>query len=253
MTLEFAEKARILLTGDSITRGNLGWSYVALLQTQFPKVEFVNLGQDGDTLSGIHRRTREFLSKDSQFDFVIIVAGHNDIILPTLTERGSFYRLIPQQLARQGSVPTRDLVHFDQTYRQFLNDIRRTFSGKLVISTLSFVNEHPLSPTAQLRLVYNHGIRKIARENDVQLADVGLVFDQYLQGVSGIDYFMKSLLAPVTADLWASRSAKALSAISRRRGLHLTIDGVHLNPRGAELYAETLAPLWGNIFAVPPA
>ncbi len=82
---------RILFTGDSITRGNLGVGYVPLLAERFDKYRLDNLGQDGDTVLGIRKRTLERLASDPHYDLVVIAAGHNDVILRAFEHRGGAF------------------------------------------------------------------------------------------------------------------------------------------------------------------
>jgi lysophospholipase L1-like esterase len=235
---------RFLFTGDSITRGDLGRSYVDLIRQQYPDSDIVNLGQDGDTLRGIRRRTIRLLERDREFNLLIIAAGHNDVILPALSGLSTIHAAIPRQLALKGSVPIADPQEFLREYREFLDDVWRITRIPVIITTLSSVNEDPGSPTAETRRRFNDAIRTLTHETDADLslvlADVGGAFDAALEGSEPRDYFMKSLIAPLTHDRWSSRSATRAEKLSSRRGLALTIDGVHINETGARLYAECI-------------
>ena len=87
-------KPRILFAGDSITRGDLGRSYIDLLADSFPNYKLVNLGPDGDTVSGISKRIMAYLVRDAEVDLIVIAAGHNDIILPEFLRNSMIHRAI---------------------------------------------------------------------------------------------------------------------------------------------------------------
>ena len=91
--------------------------------------------------------------------------------------------------------------------------------------------------------MYNDGIRSLASEMNVGLADVGAAFDQVLAGRECRDYFLPRPLATAFFDTWKSRSAPGADALSAKRELHLTIDGVHLNSHGARIYADVISSL----------
>jgi lysophospholipase L1-like esterase len=234
---------RILFTGDSITAGELGVGYLPLLAERFPECELVNLGQGGDTVSGIRTRTLAHLRENGDYDLVVIAAGHNDIILPEFERKSPIHRSIARSLARSGSVPASDYDSFLDTYRGFIDAIRQATGMPIVVVTMSCVNEDPASSTGQRRHLYNRGIRAVAEEAGVTLADVGLEFDRVLREGECRDYLMENLLALRLGDRWKSRVPERADRLSESRQLRLTIDGVHLNSLGAGIYAATLAPL----------
>lgn len=231
---------RVLFAGDSITRGKVGIGYLPILAVRFPGCELVNLGKDGDTLAGIRARTLIHLREMPAYDLLVIAAGHNDVILPEFARRSIAHRAIARGMARRGSVPSRDYDEFLATYRGFLSEVWSLGDTPVVAVTMSAVNENPSSSTAARRARYNDGIRELAAELRVSLADVGEAFDRVLGEHSRRDYLLPSPATTVLTDAWRSRSADAANALSRTRGLHLTIDGVHLNSRGAGIYATTI-------------
>ena len=233
---------RVLFAGDSITRGNLGIGYLPLLAERFPDYELVNLGQDGDTLFGIQNRTLRHLKETGGYDLVVIAAGHNDIILSSFLRQSRIRRSIARRLVKNGSVPAPDCDSFVSRYRSFLESVGSIADSQIVMTTMSCINEDPASGTAQQRHRYNCGIRALSEQTDVPIADVGRAFDRALEERSCRDYCMKNLLSLRTFDKWRSKTHGRVDMLSRSRHLNLTIDGVHLNSRGAEIYANTIAP-----------
>ncbi len=58
---------------------------------------------------------------------------------------------------------------------------------------------------------------------------------------------MDDLLESALFDRHRSRTAAGCEKLSAARGLHLTIDGVHLNSAGAEIYLKILTPFLENL------
>jgi lysophospholipase L1-like esterase len=72
---------QLLFIGNSLTRGQIGISYIDLLKADNPDWKIKNAGVDGDTLKNIADRVQKE-TPGTNYDYIIIEAGHNDIILP---------------------------------------------------------------------------------------------------------------------------------------------------------------------------
>ncbi len=228
---------KILFAGDSITEGITGDSYLKLVQKEMPDLKAVNLGLGGDTMLGITSRLMKYLSKRAaaDLDALIIQAGHNDIILPSLEERSPSFRAFSALLEKRGSVPTEKSLRFRALYIERLREIRKLFSGPCAVMTLGCINEDPESETDTQRRTYNDEIRIAAQELGLELIDIGKEFDAVLSG--GGKYYRTASVRDVLLDGLISRLPNGTMRISEMRNLQLTIDGVHLNSRGAEIYA----------------
>src|SRR5690606_24180086 len=88
------------------------------------------------------------------------------------------------------------------------------------------------------RRSYNDVIRDVAIETGCALVDAGAVFDGYLRRCRTRNYFMNGFLNTVILDKFHCRLMGGPDQLSKKRGLHLTIDGVHLNSRGANLFRD---------------
>lgn len=231
---------RILFAGDSITKGELGCGYLPLIAQQFPSFELVNLGRDGDTVFGIMNRTISHLRKDSRYDLIVIAAGHNDIILSDFMEKSKVHVSIVKNLKKKGSIAASDYNEFVSTYTELIRSVRDILPSPIILTTLSCLNEDLLAPTNEKRSLYNQGIRKIASEHNLRLADIAEEFDSVLKESTCRDYFMNSLFTSLLFDQWKSKTQAGADKLSKKRSLNLTIDGIHLNSRGAEIYAKLL-------------
>ena len=91
-----------------------------------------------------------------------------------------------------------------------ISEINQMTDADLIICTLSCAGENLNSPENLLRLEINDQINQFAGRQDIQICDVGSAFDTYL--------------------------------LSSEKGeLMLTIDGVHLNGLGADIYAREIS------------
>jgi lysophospholipase L1-like esterase len=91
-----------------------------------------------------------------------------------------------------------------------LQQVRHTYRGRLVLATLSCLGEDLEGAENRIRARLNRQIFDLAPRYGCRVADVGGAFDEVL----------------------AEREEDGR--------LRLTIDGVHLNARGAEIYAQVI-------------
>ncbi|MGX8795559.1 SGNH/GDSL hydrolase family protein [Fusibacter sp. JL298sf-3] len=233
------EIKKVLIVGDSITEGELGINYVEKLEAQFPQWIFRNMGLGGDTLQGIAARVLVELT-DNVYDVVVVEAGHNDIILPKMKNLGKLYELGYERLLKRGSVPTTEADVFESKYAQMLTDIRRLHKGAIVVTTLSCLSEALKVDTNLKRAELNARIKKVGEAHPCVVADVGHAFDEVLKKGRGTDQFLDRFLNTFYFDALKTRTEEGAAALSRKRGLVLTVDGIHLNGAGAELYCSVL-------------
>lgn len=232
---------RLLIIGDSITEGKLGQSYIPGLLERLPGLEIVNLGLGGDTVFGMKKRAMRYLRRDNRFDVVLVVGGHNDVILPAFERMSLAYRMVARAMIARGSLPFEDKKIFDNCYESLIDMIRRLCPAKIVLSTLSCINESLEAETNRVRAQLNGVIRELASRHNFQLADVAEVFDRQLGEGGGRDYFMDRVNSTFFIDNYSGIVPGGLERLSEKRGLKLTIDGVHLNSAGAAIYSEVIA------------
>jgi hypothetical protein len=105
--------------------------------------------------------------------------------------------------------------------------------------TVSPVGERLSSPVNAQVARLNGTIKHVAAERQVPVADVWQAFVEVLAGVPR----QSSYLPGEWLFAWVDRRryrAEAVDRTAERRRLHLTFDGVHLNSRGAEVWAATV-------------
>ena len=222
---------RILFIGDSITEGKIGIGYVDIIQCNFPEFQCHNNGRGGDTISGIFTRLFKILKTETEYyDVIIIEAGHNDLFLPYVKSKWKFTSI-------RKVTP---LNKIESVYNNGLEMVGLLSKAKIILTTLSCLGEDFSSQINQKRRFINDKIKEIGSKHEAYLADVSSVFDKILRksfsSYNLIDHPLNMVL-----DYFRSKRTNLVEKICKKRGLVLTIDGGHLNSKGAIIYAREIS------------
>jgi len=222
---------KILFIGDSITEGKLGIGYVDIIQKRFPEFLCKNYGRGGDTLSGVFTRLLKILKTHTeQYDIIVIEAGSNDFFLPYVKKKWKFTSI-------RKVTP---LSKIKNVYDNGLRAVRLHSNAKIIITTLSCLGEDINSPINQKRRRLNGQIKDVGSKYGAYIADVSPYFDKILRkSISSYNLIYHLLNLPL--DYFRSKRMKCVEKISRKRKLMLTIDGGHLNCKGAMIYAREIS------------
>ncbi|MDT8297930.1 MAG: GDSL-type esterase/lipase family protein [Spirochaetaceae bacterium] len=229
----------VTLIGNSLTAGNLGIPYARFLN--FPEnTHMVNRGRDGDTVRGIRARMDEVLRSDGP-KVVVVQTGANDILLPEMAARGGAWTAFVDKMVERGSVPTPNPSEFGAAYREIL-DIAFSWGVEHVIAvTIPPLGEDLASQRNQARRNLNDQIRGMADAGGARLADVAAAFESELAGIEVPSEWFFGKPADFISDVRRVRREKGAAAMSEERGLYLTMDGAHLNERGAALMGRIVS------------
>ena len=227
----------LLFIGDSITEGIVGVNFVDLISDQYSKFEISNMGLGGDTLMGVSNRLYKAF-EEKHYDLVVFSAGHNDIVLPYMKQRGPQKRKFVENILNSGIEITQTLDAFRYKFEEIIEFIEINHS-KIVILTLSVLGENLDSELNKKRRDINQLIREF---KNISILDIAQIFDEQLMNSNSSDYLMDSILKLVGDDPIRCRKGESMK-ISSERNLKLTIDGAHLNMNGAKIYAECIQSL----------
>jgi len=233
-----------LFAGDSLTEGDYGESYVervgkALYRAQSSlKGEVVNAGRGGDTAVSLLRRIDRPLRR-YQPTWVILAVGGNDVWHRWLSSHSAGWWVVSQyRKVKYGQVPATDLDEFAAAYRALIDKARQVGSS-VMACTVSPLGERLSSPVNRQVARLNGVIKHVAAELEVPVADVWQAFVEelavlpkrsgYVPGEWLFVWSQRRRMEKVQPDEYADR-----------RRLHLTFDGIHLNSRGADLWAKTV-------------
>jgi lysophospholipase L1-like esterase len=227
----------ITLIGDSLTAGSLGIPYSRYLN--LPDDAPILKGLDGDTVQGIFGRLEDALRVDGP-DVLVIQVGANDILLPEMAARGGDWTAFVSEMTARGSRPAADIGIFGETYTNLIEMASAWGTDRVVCVTIPPVGENLESERNRKRLEYNKRIRAAADSAGAEVVDVAAEFEKELKIVTTSDWFFGEP-ADFTADVRKVRRAKGAMKLSEERGLYLTMDGAHLNERGAELMGKVIS------------
>ncbi|UMZ74279.1 SGNH/GDSL hydrolase family protein [Natranaerofaba carboxydovora] len=228
-------KKHILFIGDSITEGNTGESYLKIIKEKLGEEEYeiYNHGMGGDTLLGVKNRLIDIISRDGDFDIIVIEVGHNDIVLPYLEKNDPTWQRGVQMLKEEGIVPAYEASKFEENLDNTFRLLKDNHRGKVIMTTLSCLGEDLESELNQQRKKFNEIIHRKAKEYGFYIADVGSAFDEELMDKQ--DSVIKKEL--VNTFLNPPSTGLVGDGVG---SFYLTLDGVHINRKGAEIYAEEI-------------
>jgi lysophospholipase L1-like esterase len=234
-----------LFAGDSLTEGTKGESYVeraaVVLRTGLGVVpgDVVNVGRGCDTLRSLLDRIDRPLEDHNPY-WVVLAIGSNDVWLPWVSSQSLGWRFwYAYRRLRWKQTPTTDLDEFAALYRSLLEKARAASQAGVLACTVSPVGERLSSPANRRLAGVNGTIKTVALERGIPVADVWQAFVDELSLLPRTSGYLPRewLLA------WYDRrrlETRSPDEIGRRRRLYLTFDGIHLNSRGADVWASTV-------------
>ncbi len=212
---------KIACIGDSLTEGRPGVSFFNILKKKYPDIKFVNLGKAGETVKSLHTR----LSKnklDQDYDLAFLWIGVNDI----------YSRL----LKVQAQPITRNSEEFREFYEHVLELVMQS-SKKVVVVSPALIGENINSSNRGL-LNLSMIIKEMSQEHkNTTFIDLHQAFTERLENLRTTDYLSTSV-GRLVKDVFFYRSPRRVDRLAEERGLHLTLDGIHLNSKGANIVVD---------------
>ncbi len=224
---------KIVCLGDSLTFGNVGYSYIRFLDK---KIHCINKGKNGDTLRGAYERVRKFIDRPGvSADLYILGIGTNDITLPYIRSLSPFWRALMTPHCRIMQCIEDDEI-FHQEYDRMLaflakHDKRAVLFGIPYINLQGFPHH-----TAQKR---NAMIAELAKRYRFPFVDIYALQTQTLPE-SHVYAWKHGYLLRVWDALMMRLLPFSKDAFARARKLHSTVDGVHFNSASAKMLAAEI-------------
>ncbi len=223
---------KIAFYGDSLTEGLLGVSYLDQLRHRLPRHSTINYGKGDDTVLSLYQRiVRWHLNKP--YDMAFIWVGTNDVPMKPS-------RIVALLKLMRGKPWTSSPEAFRVCYLDLLDLLSEKTPTLFTVSPV-LVGEDVDSPRNQYLGKLAEIIKEVSADYPgVTYIDLRQKFIARLEGRPISDYIPRYVTRTI-ADTLRLRTRKRVDRVSAKRGLHLTIDGVHLNGAGADLAAETFA------------
>ena len=221
---------KIAFYGDSLTKGIPGLSYFQMLEERLPEHELMNYGKGGDTVISLYRRI-ERREIHGPVDIAFLWVGVNDVLAKVTFTHSMLKRLMRQPRAK-------DHIEIRDYYDRTLKLLRQKATHILTVSPL-LIGEDLSNPwnreLAELREIVASASSCFS---NVQYIDLRSSFSKELAGRTISGYVPNSILR-IARDTFTLRSPAQVDTAASRRGLYLTLDGVHLNSAGAEIVTES--------------
>ena len=222
----------VLCFGDSITEGRPGATYLKYVKS--PK-QYKNFGLGGDTLIGMTKRLVSAIEdpKYSDVKTIIIGIGTNDVLHPYLKFYNKTWQKIVAGLVLRGSVPCRDEAEFSERYENLLQMLKQ--AGKETIIFGIPLLETDIAELNQRAVEYNKIIIELCGKFSLTYIDImGFQRDiKNRQNNTGSHFFSKNIFEPVVLAILTTY-LPFTDEVSRRRGLAVSVDGVHMNTVSAK-------------------
>ena len=227
------DKARLKIAfiGDSLTEGIVGSSYFDNLKTRLPRHDLFNFGKGGDTVVSLfHRLSR--LEFPAPMDLGFLWIGVNDVLVKTRRSFPVVKRLRKQAWAK-------DHREFKEFYRSVLEILKERIIRLITLPPL-FIGEDLSNEWNRELAVLSDIIRDLSGPfPHVEFLDWRERFSSFLDSKIISPYVPKSVFR-VIMDALFLKTPEDLEHRASERGLHFTIDGVHLNTAGAEEVARII-------------
>ncbi len=222
---------KIAFLGDSITRGIPKVSYFEFIKEELHNHQLFNYGKGGDTVTSLLRRVKSIKTLD-QFDIFVLFIGVNDVY-----GKINLSHKILKRIRRQ--VYTDNLETFRLEYQSLIAFLE-TFNTDIILVP-------PLIMGEQLDNIWNEELGEfvkiikdiIKNYNNIHYLPLRDMFLSYLNEVEVSNYLPFSIYE-TGMDAIQLKTNELVDQKSLERGLHLTLDGVHLNSKGAKMVSKEI-------------
>ncbi len=229
---------RLLIVGDSLAGGPPHLCYPSLVAKRLPVFWTRVVALPGKTM----RRLGEALARALPLyspHLVVFQGGGNDLLIPHLEERGGRWRLLAMALRRGGNLPAFNEEEFERTFRKAVEPALSQPISTVVLS-IPCLGEDLGTPLNERRRHYNRVLEKTAGELGLKVIRIDRIQEEILGEDGEASPYLMDEFSGFFLDPLRSLTPEGAFRLSERRGLLLTLDGIHPNPRGAEIIAEAL-------------
>lgn len=220
---------KIAFFGDSITEGFPGSSYFKILEKKLPECTLLNYGKGGDTVVSLYKRIQR-KKLTSKMDLAFLWVGVNDILVKT-----SWTFPILKTLRRQPWA--KNETNFKQYYCRIL-DILTKHAGRVIAVSPLFIGE-------KLQDTWNRKLKDTAKTirelsemyPNTEYLDLRNIFVSLLSGKDTVEFLPNRMIRLFVKKILGKNPGPAENRTTKE-GYHFTIDGIHLNNRGAGIVSE---------------
>jgi lysophospholipase L1-like esterase len=216
---------KLVFVGDSLTAAVPGVSFVEMVKAAYPNDEVLNYGKGGDTVTSLNTRMLDMrVAKD--IDIMVVCIGVNDVFVQTGWWHPTLKKVMKQPWVK-------DKQAFYLAYHTLISTLL-PYTKQLVIIPPLFVGEDVTNKANRQLAEYFEEIQSLM---ELYQCPVLPVRDKMIEALSNktISKYVPKRLGQLRKDVIKLTSPDLVDAASSKRGLHLTLDGVHLNTHGATI------------------
>jgi len=219
----------IIFFGDSLTEGVPGASYYNILKEKLPEHNLVNCGKGGDTVISLYRRIKK-MNISKTYDIAFIWIGTNDVLVNVSNKYPLLKKILNQPC----------IQNIEEFRKYYLNIIETVSANAKKIFTVS-----PLLIGENTHNKWNEELRRLCEEikdlsskiKNVEYIDLRKDFISTLSSKKTSSYISPGTIIDIVF-AWLFNNPERVEKKSKERGLHLTLDGAHLNYAGAQMTAD---------------
>ena len=219
----------IIFFGDSLTEGVPGASYYKILKEKLPEDSLVNCGKGGDTVTSLYHRIKK-MNISKKYDIAFIWIGTNDVFKKVLNKYPLINKILNQTYAK-------DIEEFRKYYLDVIETVCVNAKKIFTVSPLLIGEDANNKWNEELGRLCEE-IKDLSSKNkNVEYIDLRKDFISVLSSKD-----ISSYISPGTINntifSWLFNDPKLVEKKSKERGLHLTLDGAHLNHAGAQMVVD---------------
>jgi len=226
----------IVVAGDSLTHGAIGYGYVNILHEELDMERFslINAGVNANLAWNLSERLDEII--ECQPSVITVLIGTNDANAATSEKEGKVY----SKIMRLPRMP--DINWFRDTLQLMINRLQSETQASIALLSIPPIGEISDHPAFKLSLDYGKVVKEVAMETSVAYLPLQEQMVAYLESNPGSPkYPYKSgrlrLIFSILSHYLLGRS---WDSIAEHAGFILHSDYLHLNSTGARMVADMI-------------
>ncbi|MHA1903297.1 MAG: SGNH/GDSL hydrolase family protein [Candidatus Thorarchaeota archaeon] len=232
----------VVLVGDSITHGKMGFNFVDLVSEKYHdrQFEFVNAGRNGELAWNVVQRLDDIIKCEP--DIVTVMIGTNDA-KGALTEAEMKGYVRRMKLPRK---PSHDW--FRENLQILINRLKSETHARIALLSIPPLGEDPNHPAFAQSTEYSKTVEEVSRETNVTYLPLHEKMIERLSNNAGMpnSSFEKAHFSIVKATYKHYLLRRSWNRIAKEGGFQLLVDHIHLNREGAIIAAELVEGFIGN-------
>lgn len=223
---------KITCLGDSLTYGNVGYSYIDFLDKS---IHAVNRGKNGDTVIGARHRLEKILNQRKHDSPIYVLGiGTNDLLLPYLKTLSSFWFIMMGIRCKIKGCINNDLQFFREYDKLLL--LLSKHEKRVIVFGQPFINLRNF-PHGDL-IKRNAIIKKLADQYGFPFIDIYRLQKERIEEDTKVYMWKHSFLLRVIDATIMSLAPFTKDRFAKRRGLTTSVDGAHFNSKSAKILAK---------------